>query len=338
MPRAKKRSRKSTRRSRSRKPKNYSRKRRRTRTYSRPKGPRMSACARDYLVVQYAPFSGNPLSAPCIPDDKAFPSLKFFLKKRFTMVSGSITSPGGTMAAALLNPSTIDNGGSDYCVSYTDGATMADNTLKFSTTTGWNLDNWDSGHGATIGANNVHRCVAAGIRVSYTGEWQTCKGQVVVYSSPTNAAIAGTEKVSDLLKLDEVAYSPLENGKVYEAVYHPRKNIDYDYQASNMDKAGCVGIIVTGADAAAEFMVEVIGWYEAIGPDINGATQSHSDIVALGHINALPKRQTAGATGLMGVVDAYKEAFYESAKTYAAPAATVGMSMAAKAVGAYFGV
>lgn len=256
-------------------------------------------------MVQYAPFSSvGRISSPCIPDLKAFPSHKFFLRKRLTMNVIADTA-GNKFAAVVFNPYTIDNAGTYNCACYTNGTTPSPDNLTLRDTSatgtdGWQVAHWDSPYDATFGAANEFRVVGAGIRVSYSGVWDQCEGQVAVYANPTNTGItSGTTTFDDLLKYDETAYVPLENGKTYECVYHPRRQADYNYINSGDQEAFSMVIAIDSPpDAAnASFIVDLIGWYEGVGPDFNGLTPSHADVVALGKINSMNKAQSGGFFG-----------------------------------------
>lgn len=267
----------------------------RSRRPSRPvrsaRAPVLTGCAKDYLEVQYRPFNPKISKAPCLPDTKAFPSHKFFLKRRWSVATGT----GGT-AYVLFNPYTIDSSSStNYCAVYT-GTTYAGTNFNPNTaTTGVWGTLWDGSYDGTFGQDNKHRVVAAGIRLAYAGEAQLCKGLVQVWKHPTNKKtyFSTSQDVNTINEFDDTAFIPLQNGKVYECVYHPSSSEDYNYDVSKQD-AYIMGIMVTGAPNQQSFVAEVIAWYEGIGEDFDGYSPSDSNVQSMGIINSLPRMQIPG--------------------------------------------
>lgn len=300
---------------------------------------RISDCTYDYLQVQYNPFEPALKAAPCLPDIKAFPSHKFMLRKRLTMVSATVTA-GGTLAAIAFNPSTIDNSTTGSAAPIpmacsTNGTTVATDVLEPATATGWVETFWDSEYagGFTDNNDNTFRTVGAGVRIQYAGAWDACAGTVAVFKHPRNQPINGTtDNFDKLLEYDDTGYSPLENGKPYQCVYHPTQNGDFNYGLSVTTRMGSMVIAVKGAPAGAIFTVDVIGWFEGIGEDFSGMTPSHSDPAGLGKVMSLSKKQSAGSGVVADVAYGILKAFGSGAKKYVYESAkSMGSSAAAGA-------
>lgn len=300
------------------------------------RGPRLSQCARDYLQVQYKPFNPSIKAFPCLPDTKAFPSDKFYLRKRgeFSAATGGngsvANTQSGDIAYVLFNPWTLSKATDNPCVIYTgpSSTTTASTPVGSSaitatpnSVTGVYEAFWDSPYDSSFGYNNKFRVVAAGIRVNYAGKWDELGGTVCVWKHDTNDRDyfnGTTRNFGELVDFDDAAYGGLSHNKTYECVYHPVDADDFEYGtqggtvgSKDEDKGFIMAIviknppvnIVTGATPVHtpySFTYEIIAYYEAIGPDVSGQSPSHSDPIGLGKITSLPQKQSLGASGFSG--------------------------------------
>lgn len=253
--------------------------------------------------MQINPFTHSLKASPCIPDVKTFPSEKFYLRKRGTFAS-SAASTSAELVYILLNPWTVSSEGSLDAICTTNGTVRPSPAVIATTGTGVVNENWDSPYsddfaratGDGDGQGNELRVVGAGIRVSYAGIWDQLKGTIAVFKHPTNDRnwlSAGTRTFTDVLKMDDTAFSGLTHNTVYQCVYHPMKTLDFDYNAAQEDDF-VMGIVIQGGAQGAVYSWEAIAYYEMIGPDTNGNTPSMSDVDNMGAaLSKVPPAQKA---------------------------------------------
>lgn len=259
----------------------------------------LSQCARDYMKVLVNPFEPGVSGAPCIPDYRAIPSAKFYLRVRGSMtVSKSGTTAGlGFVIFNPFRPNTIVGASGGPAIMRTtgiDGSALSTVTGAAATTyVDWKYFDTTLQYAdfATDGSKNKFRVVGAGLRIQYTGQSDDRQGQYILWRHPSNQRTALTAGLTaaELLQYEDTVYQAVDTG-IHQVIYKPVDNDDFEYGVQNSSSAldcGVMAAVVEGAAVGSTFLYEAIAWYEAIGPTMRGESPSHVDLSGLGQAISL---------------------------------------------------
>lgn len=283
----------------------------------------LSSCAQDYMEVLANPFDPKLIGAPCIPDYRAIPSVKFYLRVRGTFEpSGS----GGTgLAFVALNPwrpyksSAITDQNAAIHLTKKSGTAVTSidvvtaqgtNTAlhRYGFDTTFAASDWQSGEAANT--SNKYRVVSAGLRIGYAGQWDSLKGTVALWRHPSNSqSYLGSinsntgPTFDELLQFDETGYGALNHNQNMQVYYAPVDNDDFEYRYTNATSYPTMVAAISGGPTDAVYTYEAIVWYEASGPTLHGETPSHVDLKGLGWAMSGPKKQMLGGSPLKRKAD-----------------------------------
>lgn len=262
----------------------------------------LSACARDYAKVLMNPFSPGIQSAPCVPDYRAIPSAKFYLRCRGAFKpSKQVTTLTPGIGFVILDPFRPNEatGAVGPAIIYTDGTASTNPFTELdhdTTATGVSAAYLDTtltyNDFIANGVKNKFRVVAAGLKVQYTGQSDDRQGHYIKWRHPSNQrdyVYQQSPTMAKLLEFEDTVYCAIDQG-IHQVLYKPIDNDDFEYQtqaSTNLLSNGIMGICTENTTADATFIYEAIVWYEAIGPTMRGDSPSHVDLGGLGQAMSL---------------------------------------------------
>lgn len=245
-----------------------------------------AACTESFGYAQRNPFDAfiNKSAEVCMPDAIVLPT-----GKRRLMLKGTGSTGTTGVGYVLGQPYNPTNNGSGTIT--TTAASVGTTATAFSGFTNYALSPFTNGSYAIgdIGLNSVeYRICAFGIRVRFKGTQLNKGGTVYAYRSPSN---------SELWTVTPDALIPLSTCKSYDfgdewvtVRWKIATPTDTDFASAIATTSALALIVVAATGDAQPFEYQAVTFFELVGSNVNSLTESHSDPVGFGAVQAVGAR------------------------------------------------